>query len=693
MYWEHDVTQANAESKSAGREPADAVSGAEGTRLLFEDFSSFPVGQLPYDYSPLGEYHCVVPEGHLGPWVELTTHHSWRRSVGWNIGEDRGRRHLEHAAVREAIPSMLAAGDPLWGDLVLDMELQVLSRDKAVGAAFRLRNSQEYYALLFAGDGTASLIKAGFDNEQTVLAGTELPPSSAGRRTARVRIEGPRMEAVIDGCTTLTAEDGEYETGRLALVAWAPARYRSVEVRAGAAANAAVARRRSQAQRESEEVSGRLPQPVLWESFELGQAGAGRTVRFGDLDGDGEIEVLMAQCVQRGGTDNIAGISCLTAFKLNGEALWQLGEPNRRHGMLSADLPLQIHDVDGDGAAEVVMCKDFMVRVLDGRTGAVKREAPTPCWQGKGRMPSVDDIFDRLNGDSVFFADLSGRGAKREILVKNRYGAIWALDDNLKVIWQHGCLTGHSPFIGDLNGDGRDEILIGSTLLDSDGRVLWSMETKEHVDTSAVVGLDPAGAPLVVLACSDEGLYFLDVEGRLIRNERIGHAQDLAFGRFRDDLPGLQFWTKTFWGHPGILFMYSAGLERLVTRQEYPFGSMVYPLHWEGGELQHILVSVHPEFGGVLDGWGRKAPLLPDDGHPWMCCQALDVTGDCRDELLCWDLERFWIYTQDAPPKGKLVNLRREPLCNFTNYGAHIARGHTLYGAPGENSQEECTHT
>jgi len=649
-------------------------SQSEGAEVLFsEDFSSFPVGQLPCDYSALGEYHCVVPEGCLGPWVEMTTHHSWRRSLGWNIGEDRGCRHLEHVAVRDAVPSMLAAGDPLWGDLVLDVELQVLARERSAGAAFRLRNSQEYYALLFDGEGTASLVKATLDDRLSVLASSALPPSGRGVHAARVQAEGSRIKAVIDGQTVLSAEDGEYERGRVALVAWAPVRYRSVEVRAEPAAVAAVNRMRSREQSDSDQLAARLPRPVLWRSFELGDAGAGRTVRFGDLDGDGEKEVLIAQCVERGGTDNIAGISCLTAFKLSGEVLWQVGEPDRRHGMLSADLPLQIHDVDGDGAAEVVMCKDFMVRVLDGRTGAVKREAPTPSWQGEGRMPSSDDIFDRLNGDSVFFADLSGRGARREVLVKNRYGAIWALDGDLNVIWQHGCKTGHSPFVSDLDGDGRDEILIGSTLLDADGREIWSLETEDHVDTSVVVRLDPDGEPLVVLACSDDGLYFLDVEGRVLRNERIGHAQDLAIGRFRDDLPGLQFWTKTFWGHPGILFLYSAGLDRMVTHQEYPFGSMVYPLHWEGGAVQHVLVSAHPEYGGVMDGWGRKARLLPDDGHPWMCCHPLDVTGDCRDEILCWDLERFWIYTQDRASQGRSVALRREPECNFTNYGAHLA--------------------
>jgi hypothetical protein len=568
---------------------------------------------------------------------------------------------------------MLAAGDPLWGDCVLECELRILSREKSSGLAFRLRNSQQYYALLFCADGTAAIVRATFDNRIEKLASARCQPRSDGLHLARIFLQGDRIRVVVDGDTELLASDSEYSRGRIALVAWSPVRYDRVEVRACTGELRSVGKLRSEERRAGDELRERLPDPVLWRSFEMGGAGAGRSMRFGDLDGDGEVEVLAAQCVQRGGTDNIAGISCLTAFKLSGEVLWQLGEPDQRHGMISADLPVQIHDFAGDGAASVVICKDFAVRVLDGRTGEIKREVPTPlCPPGSSR-PSPDDIFDRLNGDSLFFADLSGRGARRELLLKNRYGAIWALNEDLQVIWSCACPTGHSPFVADVNGDGRDEVLVGSTLLDADGGEIWSLETGDHVDTSAVVRLDPDGEPLVVLACGDEGLYFLDLDGRMIRNERIGHAQDLAIGRFRDDLPGLQFWTKTFWGHPGILFLYSAAPERVLTVQEYPFGSMVYPLHWEGGELQHILVSAHPEHGGVMDGWGRRTRLLPDDGHPWLCCGALDVTGDCRDEILCWDLERFWIYTQDRPPEGRPVPLRREPQCNFTNYGAHLA--------------------
>ena len=38
----------------------------------------------------------------------------------------------------------------------------------------------------------------------------------------------------------------------------------------------------------------------------------------------------------------------------------------------------------------------------------------------------------------------------------------------------------------------------------------------------------------------------------------------------------------------------------------------------------------------------------------------LDVTGDARDEIVLWDQNRVWIYTQDRPFKGK-QDLRADP--------------------------------
>ncbi len=45
--------------------------------------------------------------------------------------------------------------------------------------------------------------------------------------------------------------------------------------------------------------------------------------------------------------------------------------------------------------------------------------------------------------------------------------------------------------------------------------------------------------------------------------------------------------------------------------------------------------------------------MMPDDGHPDLAYQVLNVTGDERDEIIVWDQDPVWIYTQDRPFKGK----------------------------------------
>ncbi|HVR85568.1 MAG TPA: hypothetical protein VMU54_14725, partial [Planctomycetota bacterium] len=87
-----------------------------------------------------------------------------------------------------------------------------------------------------------------------------------------------------------------------------------------------------------------------------------------------------------------------------------------------------------------------------------------------------------------------------------------------------------------------------------------------------------------------------------------------------------------------------------------------------------LLLSGDPKQGGMLDGRLRRAVLFPDDGHPDLAAMVLDVTGDARDEILLWDQNRVWIYTQDRPAPGdQLYRPRRNPLYNDSNYRAQVS--------------------
>ena len=59
---------------------------------------------------------------------------------------------------------------------------------------------------------------------------------------------------------------------------------------------------------------------------------------------------------------------------------------------------------------------------------------------------------------------------------------------------------------------------------------------------------------------------------------------------------------------------------------------------------------------------------FPDDGHPTLCCEAIDLTGDERDELVVWDYHWLYIYTQEDNPCHQQYHPIQFPVYNASNY-------------------------
>ena len=86
------------------------------------------------------------------------------------------------------------------------------------------------------------------------------------------------------------------------------------------------------------------------------------------------------------------------------------------------------------------------------------------------------------------------------------------------------------------------------------------------------------------------------------------------------------------------------------------------------------MLNANVREGGMIDGQLRRVVTLPDDGHPDLAYQVLDVTGDERDEIIVWDADSVWIYTQDRPFTGqRIYKPSRNPLYNDSNYRATVS--------------------
>jgi len=478
----------------------------------------------------------------------------------------------------------------------------------------------------------------------------------------------------VDGKLVLEASDPELSKGKAGVTAGGPARFQDFHVWTSAAAARDIAARIRSRDADLARLRAANPQPKLWKKFDTPEYGAGRNVRFGDLDGDGVPDMLIAQNIPRVSGDAFDQISCLTAVTFDGKILWQSGRPNARNGLLTNDTPFQIHDIDGDGRNEVVVVRDFQLQILDGRTGAVKR------WVWMPKMPPTDTAhpYEMENGDSIAFVNFSGNPDRREILVKDRYTHFWIFNNKLELLWKGDGQTGHFPYPVELRGEGFDSLMIGYSLWDRHGRQLWSHDADlhDHADGVMVGNLsgDPAAQPRVYASGSDEGFIMFDLRGRILKQVRVGHNQSPSVAKYRPDLPGLQYISVNFWKSPGIVTLFDAEGNILAQDEPIHSGSPMLPVNWRGDGQEFCLLSGNVREGGMIDGHLRRVVMFPDDGHPDLAAAVLDITGDQRDEIVLWDQNRVWIYTQDRPfPERRIYAPVRNPDYNDSNYRTTVS--------------------
>ncbi|UEG52565.1 rhamnogalacturonan lyase [Mucilaginibacter daejeonensis] len=297
----------------------------------------------------------------------------------------------------------------------------------------------------------------------------------------------------------------------------------------------------------------------------------------GDLDGDGEYEIILHQ-VGRGHDNSHKGITSnpiLEAYKLDGTMLWRidLGR-NIREGAHYTQF--MVYDLDGDGKAEVA-CKTAdgtidgkgnvigdstktwrnadghilrgpeYLTVFNGLTGAaINTTNYVPALHPDTQEPTPEQI-KAIWGDSYgnrgmrFLAAIAYLDGKHPSLIMCRgyytrtVVAAWDLEQGkLKQRWvfDSDANSKNKPFrgqgnhnltIADVDHDGKDEIIYGAMVLDDNGQGLYSTGTG-HADALHVSDLNP----------DRPGLEVFDIQ------ERFGDAG----ANFRDARTGEFIWKK-----------------------------------------------------------------------------------------------------------------------------------------------------
>ncbi|MDP2996146.1 MAG: hypothetical protein Q8N47_01580 [Bryobacterales bacterium] len=650
--------------------------------LFRDDFSKLPPRKLS---APVGELNGAIQEYHYLPHRGVPTG-AWENAIGhldaWVTSDENGHAYLEQHLSPDggqfALPIFIT-GDAEWSDYAVEARVKPLALEGMAGVVFRYHTNRHYYVFALTGGNQVRLaLHMPLESALRVRQWKELGSADFVYDTLRyynLRVEnqGPRIRAYIDGKLLVEATDSGIAKGRAGVMAGIPARFQDFAVTTTDASKAAIAGRIAAREAELGKLRADNPRPKLWKKFETPVFGAGRNVRFGDLDGDGVPEMLFAQNIPRVRGDAFDAISCLTAVSLDGKVLWQAGRPDSHNGLLTNDTPFQIHDVDGDGRNEVVMVRDFKLQILDGATGEVKRWAWMPKAPAAAARP-----YELVSGDSIAFLNLSGNKGRHEILIKDRYQYFWIYNNKLEPLWQGQEQTGHYPYPVDLTGDGRDEIALGYSLWDAAGKKLWShgAELRDHPDAIMAGNLspDPKAEPRVYASGSDEGFLMFDMRGNILKHVRVGHNQSPAVGKFRPDVAGLQYMAVNFWKNPGIVTLFDWDGNILEQQEPIHTGAPMLPVNWRGDGLEFVLLSGNPREGGMLDGHLRRVVMFPDDGHPDLAANVLDLTGDQRDEIVLWDEKRVWIYTQDRPFTGQRIYApQRNPDYNESNYRTNVS--------------------
>ena len=447
----------------------------------------------------------------------------------------------------------------------------------------------------------------------------------------------------------------------------------------------------------------------------------------GDLDGDGEYEIVLHQAA-RGRDNSQAGTTeppILEAYKLDGTLLWRINlGRNIREGAHYTQF--MVYDFDGDGRAEVA-CKtadgtidgagkvigdakadwrsprgyildgpEFLT-IFDGRTGAAL--ATADYVPPRGRVADWGDAYG--NRVDRFLACVAYLDGKRPSLVMCRgyytrtVLAAWDWrDGKLTQRWvfdTHDGTPGNRAFagqgnhnlsVGDVDGDGRDEIVYGSMCVDDNGKGLWNTGLG-HGDAIHLSDLDPAHPGLEIFDIHEHvrgevGIDFRDAKTGAVLWSKP--SPDVGRGVAFDidpRHPGHECWAAG----PGLNALYDCAGKDIGTKPR----SCNMAVWWDGDFLRELLS------GTLIAKWdfenGREVPLLTagdfgcasDNGSKANPCLCADLLGDWREEVI-WrtrDARELRLFTTTIPTAHRLPALMHDP-----QYRLGIAWQNTGYNQP-----------
>jgi rhamnogalacturonan endolyase len=399
---------------------------------------------------------------------------------------------------------------------------------------------------------------------------------------------------------------------------------------------------------------------------------------MGDVDGDGEYEFIIKWDPSNAHDNSHFGYTgpvLFDCYKMDGTHLWRINMGrNIRAGAHYTQF--MVYDLDGDGRAEVVMktadgtvdgtgrvlgdsAADYRnsggyildgpeyLTVFDGRTGAALYT--TDYQPARGEVKSWGDGYgNRCDRFLAAVAYLDGRRPSvvmcrgyytRSVLVAwdwdgKQLRHRWTFDTDLDPWHDYRGQGNHNLRVGDVDGDGCDEIIYGAMAVDHDGRGLYTTGMG-HGDALHMAGFIPGSSALQVWDCHEnkrDGSSFRDAAtGRVLF--QIPSPDDVGRCMAADidpTNPGLEMWSLDSKGIRNYRGEVVADLPRGIS-----YNMAVW---WDGDLLRELLDGNRVSKYDYRDH--RVVPIATFEG-----CRAVngtksnpvlqaDVLGDWREEVL-----------------------------------------------------------
>ncbi|WP_340114824.1 autotransporter-associated beta strand repeat-containing protein [Maribellus mangrovi] len=432
----------------------------------------------------------------------------------------------------------------------------------------------------------------------------------------------------------------------------------------------------------------------------------------GDLDGDGEYEIVVKRLATDGVESNY--YHYLEAYELDGTFLWAVNMgPNIYNDV---EFNFLVWDLDCDGKAEVILRTsdgfidgegnnigdadndgtinyrysiswvgyrqegpDYL-SVLDGQTGKELDRATYIPRGDLGDWGKADDgghratkcMFTVAYEDGKTPSVVFGRGIYERIVMESwdfKNGSLsrnWHFDTNNNPDYAGSGY--HNLTQGDVDFDGRDEVVYGSMVLDDNGQGLYSTKLG-HGDAQHLTDINPNRDGLEYFGCLENatgGDYRDAGTGEILHYTNIGRDMGRAgCADITPDYPG-----NEMWGPSGFPFLSSTGeaISNLT-----PPGSMNFFIWWDGDLSREMLDHAwYSNYGvGTITKYnnGANTQLLYADGtlsdnwtkgNPSL---SADILGDWREEVI-WrtsDNRALRLYITTDITTTKIYTLMHDP--------------------------------